>query len=113
MALEADTPWPPLRPESLERWQGRVDSFVENADKRINTLFRQDELADKEIQQVDKELNDKIQDTARDLATRIQTVSDRLTAISPKIAIIVGVASLLGTFLSSVFITVIFRVWFK
>ena len=78
-------------PEGLERWRGRVDSFMEVTPQRITTLFEANEVVE----------------------NRLHLVSDKLTALSTKIAVYAGLGAFVGTFVTSLFLAVIIKVFIK
>lgn len=88
--------------ESLPRWQGKVDGFVESTRQRIDTLFEREQL-----------LNDKLQLLKVETQKDISDLSKILSNLAGRWTIIVAIAAFIGTVVSSLLVATIIKIFLK
>jgi len=110
----------PNQDESLHRWQGKIDAFVENAAARIETLFKMIAAAEKTIQLLDDELKKDIRDTYDDqkaevlkLREDLNTLATKLSNLVARLTVIVALGSFVGTVVTSIFVATIIKIFLK
>ena len=110
----------PNQDESLHRWQGKIDAFVENASARIETLFKMVAAAEKTIQLLDDELKKDIRDTYDDqkaevlkLREDLNTLATKLSNLVASLTVIVALGSFVGTVVTSIFVATIIKIFLK
>jgi len=110
----------PNQDESLHRWQGKIDAFVENASARIETLFKMVAAAEKTIQLLDDELKKDIRDTYDDqkaevlkLREDLNTLATKLSNLVARLTVIVALGSFVGTVVTSIFVATIIKIFLK
>ena len=72
-------------------WRGRVEAFMETTPNRINTLF----------------------ESLDSVKEKVQILSDKHTHLASRMAVVVAIASFIGTIVTSLFISILMKVFLK
>lgn len=109
---------------SLDRWRGRVDGFISTTEAQIKALFDSHRVTNDKIDATSEKIEAKLLTTKEELSDRlgkakdaltgdVQIVSNKLTGLTAKIAVVAAFASFIGTGIMGVFIAVIVKALVK
>lgn len=110
----------PNDPESLARWQGKIDAFVETFRLQIDTLFKAIDVVEERIKLVgDESQKDVVESSValskdvHELRKEHHILATKLSNLIARLTVIVAICSFIGTVVTSLFVAIILKVFMK